>query len=320
MMGKGECSNDMGTGTSSISMPWVCERCTLENPANETTCKACSKKKPNSPRPVWVCQTCGESNPRTYVFCSHCGKDYDPKPSTNQSRSSKAYYSETNEWNCPKCSSRNPASTTTCSTCRNKKNGGVIVVADSSPGPAATPSERTDGGKISKSGRLYPRLDLEVASIDVDPDVAQKSPDVLKCSKCRTVLYDNLGSVCNVCGEKCSDEGFKPRPFPSSSLPSSTVAQYPSSSDGSWTCTQCTLQNDARQLACAACGKQREKEAADVSSSSQKTFEGKKWCNTIAVSDIVEKMSPIVHFEIRGHILHKKLFYPSEECPLQVLL
>lgn len=253
--------NAMGTGTST---PWICDRCTLENPANIIYCKACSNKKTISSRSSWLCQNCQANTPANYVFCNQCGCE---KSSVSKShlRRTKSFDNK-NEWNCYHCTLLNPSSTDSCSACGRKRKREIIVVADSSP--ESNEDEETDRTKNSASKRLYPRLDIDL-TVDVDSEVAQRSPDVLKCSQCRTILYDNLGFVCNVCGTRCAEDGFKPRPFPSSSLPSSAVAKYPSSSNGSWSCTKCTLRNEARQLACAACGNSREKEEPDSLSSSQ---------------------------------------------------
>lgn len=261
----------MGTASST---QWVCDRCTLQNPADATKCKACSNRKSVSASSGWKCQKCQANNPTKYVLCNHCGNEKSFVTESKSEPGRTKQIDNKDEWSCTKCTFRNPSSLITCSACGAKRNEELIVVADSSPSSESEDDLVTDGCKSSTSRRLYPRLDIELANVDVDTEVAGRSPDVLKCAQCRTVLYDNLGCVCNVCGTKCAEDGFKPRPFPSSSLPSSTVAKYPSSSDGSWSCTQCTLQNDARQLVCEACGKPREKEDDNLSSSSQSYIEG----------------------------------------------
>jgi RNA polymerase subunit RPABC4/transcription elongation factor Spt4 len=94
-------------------------------------------------------------------------------------------------------------------------------------------------------------------AIEVDPSrLGESQNDVLKCLKCQTLLYDNTGTHCMVCGTPCMTEGFKPRPFPQSSLPKVKPEDNPSSS-GVWKCVSCTLLNDPDQTICQACGSKK---------------------------------------------------------------
>ena len=124
-----------------------------------------------------------------------------------------------------------------------------------SPSPSSVNSQRT---------RLYPNLELELPKIECDANIAQQSPEIiLKCPKCQTLLYDNASMYCTVCGSLCESEGFKPRPFPSSSVttsPESTPPALP----GQWNCPGCTFANDNCQTICEICHTEREVKENDI--------------------------------------------------------
>lgn len=204
---------------------WTCEKCTLINPGRHPTCSACGHRKQPAVN-TWMCKVCGSRNPQTVVLCNHCGSDRIESP-RNSDHNGK-------QWTCPRCTLTNPWRKSTCSACQFDPS---LIVADSS----------TSGGSSSNQ-RLYPDLSLEL-----HPGIAKQSPEVLKCPKCQSLLYDNVGVYCTVCHSPCPEEGFKPRPFPESSVP-----HVSKDVDGShWSCSGCTFDNKASNSVCEVCGSAR---------------------------------------------------------------
>ena len=162
---------------------------------------------------MWICCGCGASNPADIVLCNSCGSEQN------------TFTTKKTEWPCPKCSFVNPSDSTKCDVCKSDKLSNNQHVKLKSP------------------------IDIEVDS----SRLKEFQMDVLKCDKCKTLLYNNTGAHCMVCGTPCVAEGFKPRPFPQSSLPKAKFKDSPSSS-GMWKCVICTLLNDPKQTICQACG------------------------------------------------------------------
>ncbi len=209
----------------STEQDWTCEKCTLINPGRNPTCLACGRRKQTTA--TWICKSCGSRNPQTVVLCNQCGSDKIESP-RNSDHNGK-------QWTCPRCTLSNPWKTNVCSACQFDPS---LVVADTS----------TSAGPSSNQ-RLYPDLSLEL-----DPGIAQQSPEVLKCPNCQSLLYDNVGVNCTVCHSPCPEEGFKPRPFPESSI--SHVSK--DFGTGSWSCSGCTFDNKHSNPICEVCGSARE--------------------------------------------------------------
>lgn len=204
---------------------WTCEKCTLINTGRNPTCSACGYRKQPTVN-TWMCKVCGSRNPQKVVRCNHCGSDRIESP-RNSNHNGK-------QWTCPRCTLTNPWMTSVCSACQFNPS---LVMADSS----------TSGGPSNQ--RLYPDLSLEL-----HPRIAQQSSEVLKCPKCQSLLYDNVGVYCTVCHSPCPEEGFKPRPFPESSIPH--VSKDVDNSH--WSCSGCTLDNKASNSVCEVCGSARD--------------------------------------------------------------
>ena len=203
---------------------WSCEKCTLINTGRNSTCSAC--RYPKQPTvSAWTCKVCGSRNPQTVVLCNHCGSDRIPSP-RNSDHNGK-------QWTCRRCTLTNPWTASICSACQFDPS---LIMADSP----------TSGGSSSNQ-RLYPDLSLEL-----HPRIAQQSPEVLKCPNCQSLLYDNVGFYCTVCHSPCPEEGFKPRPFPKSSVP------HVSKDDCQWNCSGCTFANKAPKTVCEVCGRARD--------------------------------------------------------------
>lgn len=209
----------------STEQNWTCEKCTLINTGRNPTCSACGHRKQATV--TWICKSCGSRNPQTVVLCNSCASDRTESP-RNSDHNGK-------QWTCPRCTLSNPWTTHLCSACQFDPS---VIVADTS----------TSAGSSSNQ-RLYPDLSLEL-----HPSIAQQSPEVLKCRNCQSLLYDNVGVNCTVCHSPCPEEGFKPRPFPESSIPhvSKDLAT------GSWSCSGCTFDNKASNSVCEVCGSARE--------------------------------------------------------------
>lgn len=211
---------------SSTDHRWTCEKCTLINTGRNPTCSACGYRKQTTVS-TWTCKVCGSRNPQTVILCNHCGSDRIESP-RNANYNGK-------QWTCPRCTLTNPWKTSICSACQYDPS---LVIADSS----------TSGGPSSNQ-RLYPDL-----SHELHPRIAQQSPEVLKCSKCQSLLYDNVGVYCTVCHSPCPEEGFKPRPFPKSSIPHVSKDV----DDSHWSCSECTFDNKASSSVCEVCGRARD--------------------------------------------------------------
>ena len=165
---------------------------------------------------LWICCSCGASNPVHIVLCNSCGSEQN------------TFKTKKMDWPCPKCSFVNFSDSTKCLVCKSDK------LSNNQPVKLKDP-----------------------VAIEVDPSrLGESQNDVLKCLKCQTLLYDNTGTHCMVCGTPCMTEGFKPRPFPQSSLPKVKPEDHPSSS-GVWKCVSCTLLNDPDQTICQACGSKK---------------------------------------------------------------
>ena len=224
--------DSMGVNLS-MEKDWPCEKCTLINPGRNPTCQACGHRK--QPAEGWICKACASRNPQSLVLCNNCGSERftasSPSPNTNTNHDK--------EWTCSRCTLANPWRNKICSACGLDP---AVVVADSS---------KKTSPESTSNRRLYPNLSLELY-----PEIAQQSSEVLKCSKCQSLLYDNVGLHCTVCRSPCPEEGFKPRPFPESSMPraSKDLAEQ------RWSCLGCTFENKASNSICEVCGSGREVE------------------------------------------------------------
>lgn len=214
----------------STEQDWTCEKCTLINPGRQSTCQACGHRKQLGV--TWICKACGSRNPQTVVLCNHCGSEKleCPRNSDNDGK----------QWTCPRCTLTNPWTSNICYACHLDPS---LVVADTAKGSTSEGS--------SSNQKLYPDL-----SLDLHPGIAQQSTEVLKCPKCQSLLYDNVGVLCTVCHSPCPEEGFKPRPFPKSSIPHVSKDL----DNGNWSCSGCTFDNKASNSICEVCGSAREVE------------------------------------------------------------
>lgn len=133
------------------------------------------------------------------------------------------------EWTCDRCTFSNLSKGTICSACGFSPS---LVVAD-----YAMNTEKP---------RLYPTLPVELYS-----EIAQQNEEqVLKCPNCQSLLYDNAGLCCTVCHCPCPEQGFKPRPFPESSIRRTSD----DSGGGKWSCAGCTFENKSHNSKCEICG------------------------------------------------------------------
>lgn len=214
----------------SLEQQWTCKQCTLINPGRNSTCSACGHRKQSTA--TWTCRVCDSRNPQTLVLCNSCGSDKGVARNAD---------SNGKQWTCPRCTLTNPWNRSVCSACQFEPS---IVESNS---VKASESEET-----SSSQRIYPNLSLEL-----HPTIAQQSSEGLKCPNCQSLLYDNVGVHCTVCHSPCPEEGFKPRPFPKSSIPS--VSKGPLTDN--WGCSQCTFVNEGSNSVCAVCGSDRGVEA-----------------------------------------------------------
>ena len=210
----------------STEQGWTCETCTFINTGRNSTCSVCGHRKQPTVY-AWTCKACGSRNPQKLVLCDHCGSGKIESP-RNADHNGK-------QWTCPRCTLTNPFTTSICSACQFDPS---LLMADSS----------TSGGSSSNQ-MLYPDLSLEL-----HPVIAQHSPEVLKCPKCQSLLYDNVGVYCTVCHSPCPEEGFKPRPFPESSVPHVSKDV----DESLWSCSGCTFNNKASNSACEVCGSARD--------------------------------------------------------------
>ena len=202
---------------------WHCEKCTLINPGKNSTCQACGLRKQTTVS--WICKACASRNPQALVLCNNCGSEKcigsAVLPNVNTSNSK--------QWTCSQCTLTNRWRSNTCSAC------GLVV----------TDREKEVTSKGSSSNRkLYPDLSLELY-----PEIAQQSSEVLKCPNCQSLLYDNVGLCCTVCHSPCPEEGFKPRPFPESSKPRESKEL----DNQKWSCPGCTFENKASNSVCEVC-------------------------------------------------------------------
>ena len=224
-------------GTVISGEQWTCKKCTLDNSRFAKVCQACG-----SPCP-WSCD-CGTKNLESLVSCSACGSQ---RPSTSLMSKiltprPKELCNPESEWSCPKCTLNNSAKRKACSACgceKPKCEHPMVVDVEANETVSASPP------------RLYP--DLEISKVEVNLDIAEHSPEGLKCPRCNAQLCDNASVTCTNCGARCSSEGFKPRPFPSSSLPSTPQA-VEAPPPGTWNCPACTFNNKGRNLLCLMCG------------------------------------------------------------------
>lgn len=220
---------------------WQCEKCTLINPGRINICQACGRRKQHAES--WVCDACASRNPHALVLCNNCGskrlKASSVTPDANNTSNGK-------QWTCSRCTLTNPWKNNTCSACGLDQ---ALVLAD--------PAKETTSTEPSSNRKIYPDLKL-----DLYPDIAQQSPEVLKCDKCQSLLYDNVGLHCTVCHSPCPEEGFKPRPFPESSKPRASKDL----DDQKWSCSGCTFENKASNSICELCGSGREVEPKPSSS------------------------------------------------------
>lgn len=169
---------------------------------------------------LWICCKCGNSNRLGIIICDSCGQ----KTFDDENKSTK-------DWSCQRCSCVNSSNSRRCSVC------GFAQTQDKSDTVKSDVSVQVDSTRL-----IHKEL----------------QEDLLKCHRCQTLLYDNTGCHCTVCGTPCLTEGFKPRPFPQSSLPKAvaTDSDTPSTSKELWKCSECTLPNDSNLASCKACRNQ----------------------------------------------------------------
>lgn len=245
---------------------WTCTQCTLDNPSNNDICQACGHQRPGN-NTSWTCRTCSLKNPERNTRCSACRSARTQAIESSASSPLNGVHNllkrvvasvvreEKPSWSCAKCTLQNPSSRTSCAACGSRKE--VIVIPDDEELDSSGPERQSHG-------RLYPDLKIEIPKIDLDTDIAQQSPElVVKCPKCQTLLLDNAGLNCSVCGAKCQDEGFKPRPFPSSSI-ASTPESLPPSIPGKWNCPNCTFTNENSRDKCKICNIEKDTGSAGV--------------------------------------------------------
>lgn len=191
---------------------WHCAKCTLINPGRNSVCQVCGNRKqmPES----WICNVCASRNPETLVLCNHCGSER-VIVSTSTSRNSDSNH--VREWTCDACTLTNLSKDSICSAC-----GTSVSLAVTDPSRA-----------------------------ELHPEIAEQNVDkVLKCPNCQSLLYDNVRRFCNVCHFPCPEQGFKPRPFPKSSIRSASEEL----SGGKWSCPGCTFENKSSSFKCKICG------------------------------------------------------------------
>ena len=175
------------------------------------------------------CQICGYDRDAQLWICCSCGASNPAHIVLCNSCGSEqnTFTGRKKNWRCPKCSCINFPDSINCSVCQT-----------------------------NKSSKSQVKSVIPIA-VEVDSSrLRELQKDVLKCHKCKTLLYDNTDINCTVCGVPCLAEGFKPRPFPQSSLPKLKAEDQPSSS-GLWKCSTCTLLNDPAQTICQACGSKK---------------------------------------------------------------
>lgn len=222
----------------STEQDWPCEKCTLINPGRDSTCQACGNRKQSNGS--WICKACAFRNPQSSVSCNQCGSEKVMlSASTGTSQNSDPSHGIIRkQWTCIRCTLSNSRKNKICSACGFDP---ALIEADDGKDRANTES--------TKKQRLYPDLTLEL-----HPEIAQRSSDqVLKCPKCQSLLYDNAGLVCTVCRCPCPEEGFKPRPFPESSIPRTSE----DTDDQRWSCPGCTFENQNSNPVCQVCGSNR---------------------------------------------------------------
>ena len=168
---------------------------------------------------TWICFNCGSRNPVTIVLCNSCGTE-------------QRTFTSKRDWSCPQCKYTNFPNTNKCSNCGKNR---LTTVSNNTPGWSA---------KI-KDNNIH--LEVDAARL-TDKDIQDK---LLKCEKCQTLLYNTTGSCCTVCDTPCLSEGFKPRPFPQSSLPKAVNSDAKESQV--WECSHCFLLNDSSEVKCKAC-------------------------------------------------------------------
>ena len=182
-----------------------------------TTSSQCQMCGADRDAKLWICCSCGASNPGHIVLCNSCGSEQN------------TFTTKRMDWPCPKCSHVNLSNSNKCVVCKSDK--------------------LLNNQHVKQN---------ESIAIEVDSSrLGEFQNDVLKCHQCQTLLYDNTGTYCIVCGTPCMAEGFKPRPFPQSSLPKVKLEDSPGTS-GVWKCVTCTLLNDPGQTICQACGSKKD--------------------------------------------------------------
>jgi len=251
---------------------WTCPHCTLSNSLENTKCQACDKPRLRNTTD-WACRHCSLVNPSHLNRCNACenlreeNQQPDNKAVAKQSpliaiAKFFGFGSDTSakEWTCSKCTLTNPSSQAKCAVCGHQKPEVITIDDEQTDSPSTTNDSQ---GRT----RLYPNLELELPAIDCHSDIAQQSPEiVLKCPKCQTLLYDNASTLCTVCGCRCDSEGFKPRPFPSSSVTTSPESSPPAL-PGQWNCPGCTFANDNSRTICEICNTERNMDSESQSNS-----------------------------------------------------
>lgn len=261
----------MGMTMSSLNH-WTCQHCTLKNSPEKTICQACNKPRQGNAMD-WACRYCSLENPSYKNRCEACNFQRNGNQQVQDAGTlvkSAGSLSESigsniarffgfggKEWTCSKCTLKNPPSQSKCAACDSRKPEVIEIPEDVQD----CPSTSSDQSRT----RLYPNLELELLKIEYDANIAQESPEIiLKCPKCQTLLYDNASMHCTVCGSICESEGFKPRPFPSSSV-TTTPESTPPALPGRWNCPGCTFANDISQTICEICRTEREVNENDLS-------------------------------------------------------
>lgn len=191
---------------------WHCAKCTFINLGRNSVCQVCGNRK--QMHESWTCNVCAYRNPESLVLCNHCGSE---RVVVSTSTSLNSDLNHVTKWTCDACTLTNLCKDSICSACGSSRS---LAVTDPS-------------------------------GLELHPEIAEQNIDkVLKCPHCQSLLYDNVGRCCNVCHFPCPEQGFKPRPFPNSSIRSTSEEL----NGGEWSCPSCTFENKSSSFECKICG------------------------------------------------------------------
>ncbi|XP_046853610.1 calpain-15-like isoform X2 [Xenia sp. Carnegie-2017] len=190
---------------------------------NLTTSSQCQMCGIDRETKFWICLKCGSNNPQYIVLCNFCGAEQN------------AFSVKSKSWTCTKCTFINTSDSLCCRVCKHGRSSNDAAFA----------------------------LPRGIVNVEVDSNLVREyKQDVLKCQKCQTLLFDNPGLHCLVCKTPCFYEGFKPRPFPQSSLPREN--KVISSLSDIWQCQRCTSLNGPENNECYVCKKSKHCEPEDM--------------------------------------------------------